>query len=451
MEKTEALDKLRTIGQEHVLKHADSLTSAKQIDLYKQIESINIPTFRIQQELLLAHKPHYINALKPFQNFASIGNGKDLRAGKELIAAGKVGCLVVAGGQGTRLHFEGPKGMFRVSLIKKKSLFQLLAEKVVAAEKQAGRSLPLAIMTSSLNHIETIEFFKKHSFFGLEKEQISFFSQGMLPALTQKGDLFLEKAHCIAMVPDGNGSSLKYFWGEGLWEEWYKRGVRYLNYILIDNPLADPFDAELMGYHYNQGAEVTVKCTPRKDPLEKEGILVIHENKVKVIEYFEFPEKEKNATSNGGSLKHLCANLSLFIFQMDFIKNVVKKDIPLHMAHKSVRMLLADGQSVLPPKPNAWKFEEFIFDVLPLAEKVSALLYPREICFAPLKNSSGANSLETVQAALLARDRQVFSEITGRTPPLFPFELSQEFYYPTSELLQKWKGKGPPTTSYIEA
>ena len=138
MGKAEAYEKLRTIGQEHIFKYFDELTNSKQNELCKQIESINISTFRAQQQQLLAHKNQPINTLEPFQDFASIGNDKDFEVGKELIAAGKVGCLIVAGGQGTRLRFEGPKGMFPLSLIKKKSLFQLLAEKTAAAGKQAG-------------------------------------------------------------------------------------------------------------------------------------------------------------------------------------------------------------------------------------------------------------------------------------------------------------------------
>lgn len=450
MEKTKAFEELRNLGQEGILNYFDSLTKEQQSQLYKQIESIDIHTFQIQQHMLLFRQSFCIKNFEPYKNFAVAGNSKDFNVGKELIAAGKVGCLVVAGGQGTRLRFEGPKGIFPVSLIKNKSLFQLLAEKVVAAGKQAGRTLPLAVMTSPINHVETVVFFEKNNFFGLEKEQISFFSQSMLPMLSEKGDLFLEERDRIAMGPDGNGSSLNHFWKQGLWEAWFKQGVHYLNYILIDNPLADPFDAELIGYHHNQGSQVTVKCTPRKDPFEKEGILVTHENKVKVIEYSEFPENEKHSTNSDGSLKHICANLSMFVFQMDFIKKAVKENIPLHMAHKAVKMLLADGRSTQSPEPNAWKFEKFIFDVLPLAEKVGALLYPRNRCFAPLKNSIGTNSIETVQAALLANDREVFFEITGKIPPSFPFELSQEFYYPTPELLQKWKMQELPRTDYIE-
>ena len=450
MEKTKALDELKILGQEHILNNVSHLTIDQQNELYKQIESIDIPTFQIQQRMLLSPQHFSINSIEPYNNFAVAGSHKDFNTGKELIAAGKVGCLVVAGGQGTRLRLEGPKGMFPVSLIKNKSLFQLLAEKVAAAGKQAGRILPLAVLTSPLNHVETVAFFRKHSLFGLEEKQISFFSQSMLPMLTEKGDLFLEERDRIAMGPDGNGSSLNHFWTKGLWEEWFKRGVSYLNYILIDNPLADPFDAELIGHHHNSGSQVTVKCTPRKDPSEKEGILVIHENKVKVIEYSELPENEKHSRNNDGSLKHVCANLSFFVFQMDFIKKAIKQEIPLHMAHKAVKMLLPDGRSIQPSEPNAWKFEKFIFDVLPLAERVGALLYPRDMCFAPLKNSNGANSLETVRAALLARDKQVFFEITGRTPPSFPFELSQDFYYPTPELLQKWKTEEFPPTNYIE-
>lgn len=450
MDKTTAFEKLRSIGQQHLLEYFDRISDSQQELLLAQIEGLNIPHLRIQQQMLMRspHAPYRF--LDPFRDFDNIDSSENIDLGKRLISEGKVGCLIVAGGQGTRLRFNGPKGMFPVTVIKEKSLFQLFAEKVLAAGNQANRLLPLAVMTSPQNHEQTIHLFKEHQYFGLSEGQVRFFCQEMLPLLDHDGKMFLDTPWHIAMGPNGNGSSLRHFVDSGIWEEWYQQGVRYLNYVLIDNPLADPFDAELFGYQHKQGADVVVKCTPRRDSQEKVGILIKHEDKVKVIEYSELPEEERTGTLEDGSLKHVCANLSLFSFSMDFVKTAAKTQIPLHVAHKAVKTLTAEGSTIQAKEPNAWKFEEFIFDILPLALKVKALLYPREECFAPLKNAEGDASLSTVHAALQARDRQQFQKISEAEPPDRPFELSQQFYYPTPELLEKWKGMTLPKEEYIQ-
>lgn len=450
MDKTAAREKLRSIGQKHVFVHFDTLTALQQGELIAQVDALNIPTLRQQQQMLVSSPQQTVRLLDPLQEFSTIGNPENIKAGKKLIAEGKVGCLVVAGGQGTRLRFDGPKGIFPVSVIKKKSLFQLLAEKVLAAGKQVGRQLPLAVMTSPQNHERTLHFFEEHQNFGLDREQLTIFCQGMLPLLNPQGNLFLDQPHHIAVGPDGNGSSLKHFVMQGIWEKWYDRGVRFLNFVLIDNPLADPFDAELVGFHHHRGADVVAKCTPRLHSEEKVGILIRHEDKARVIEYSELPEEECTATLEDGSLKHACANLSLFSFSMDFIHGAAKAQMPFHLAKKAVKYLTPEGKTMQAEEPNACKFEAFIFDVLPLALKVQALLYPREQCFAPLKNAQGEASIVTVQAALQYRDREIIKAITGAEPPTHPFELAQEFYYPTEDFLENWKRKPLAEETYIE-
>ncbi len=436
VKKDNALEKLRLIGQQHIFHDFEGLI--------QQVESINIPTFRLQQQMLLKHGHKAPGFLDVFEKITLSGDENIASIGQEQIKEGKVGCLIVAGGMGTRLQFNGPKGMYPISLINQKTLFQLVAEKTLAAGHQAGRDLSIAIMTSPLNHIETVRYFEENDYFGLHKDQIDFFSQEMLPLLDHSGNLFLDQIDHLAVGPDGNGGSLQQFVNVGIWKKWYENGIRYLNFTLIDNPLADPFDAELIGFHHFEGVDVVMKCTARQNPRENVGVLIEMEDKVHVIEYSELPEAERIATDEKGRLKHIAANLSLFSFSMDFIKQISKEPLPLHIAHKTVECL-----GVKPKALNAWKFEKFIFDVLPLAMSVRALLYPREACFAPLKNDVGDDSPATVRDALQKRDRAVFAELTGKEPPQRRFELDPAFYYPTDEMRVKWKGKELPPEEYI--
>ncbi len=450
MEKEGSLEKLHSISQQHIFNYFEKGDTEQQKRLIEQIQAINIPTFRMQQQMLLKHPHHTPRFLDPFDKITYSGNPELVLAGKKIIQEGKVGCLIVAGGMGTRLNFDGPKGIFPISVIKEKSIFQLLAEKTLAAGKQCNRSLSIALMTSPLNHQQTIDFFELHNFFGLDRAQIDFFCQDMLPFLDPEGNLFLDRIDHLAVGPDGNGTALQHFVKSGIWKKWYAKGVRYLNFVLIDNLLADPFDEELAGFHHSEGVDIVIKCTSRQDPTENVGIIIEQEDKVRVIEYSELPEAERIATDSQGNLKHIAANLSLFSFSMDFIHKHANEPLPLHLAHKKVDYLNKDGVITKSQTPNAWKFEKFIFDILPLAWSIKALLYPREVCFAPLKNDKGADNPEAVRAALQHRDRLQFKKITGITPSERPFELDQAFYYPTPELIKKWKGKELPQNPYID-
>jgi len=449
MRKEDVYEKLREIGQQHLLAYFDTLSIENQRNFLQQVEALHIPTLRQQQQLLL-NKPALSGQFSPFLDVAHAGNAENVELGKQLLSEGRAGCLLIAGGQGTRLRYDGPKGCYPVSLIRKKSLFQLFAEKVAAAGKQVGRKLPLAIMTSPLNHERTLAFFSKNQNFGLETGQLFFFCQKMLPCLDDRGNLFLEKPYQLAMAPDGNGLSLKRFVHEGIWKQWYDQGIRYLTSVLVDNPLADPFDAELIGFHHRRRAQVVAKCTWRDDPDEKVGVLLRRDNQVNVIEYSELPEEERKQTLENGTLKYACANLSLFSFHMDFVEKIANlESLPLHVARKSISCLTSQKDTVQPRTPNAYAFEFFIFDVLPHASKVEALLYPRRQCFSPLKSIEGDASIETVQRDLQERDRQIISEITGTATPNEAFELSQDFYYPTEELLQRWRGRSLAKGGYI--
>jgi UDP-N-acetylglucosamine/UDP-N-acetylgalactosamine diphosphorylase len=442
-----AKDKLEKIGQEHLLRYWDKLSQNDKEQLLTQISSLDIKTFQIQQKLLQNQQKDNFEHIEPFQDFEPAGSAADRKTGFELIKAGKVGCLLIAGGQGTRLRINGPKGLFPISPIKHKSLFQIFAEKVVAASKQAGCLLPLAIMTSPLNHEETVRFFKSHGNFGLKDEQLSFFFQKMLPLLDKNGNLFLEEQGKISFGPDGNGSSLKSFVESGIWDNWNQRGIKSLNYVLVDNPLADPYDTELVGFHQRNGGEVIIKCILRNDPFEKLGVLAQDQGKICVVEYSEIPKDKQTATKKDGKLLFPCGSISLFSFDMNFVKLAASNShkMPLHSAFKASAYVDEAGLPHQSKQPNAWKFETFIFDCLPFAKRVKALTFSREDCFAPLKNFEGNDSPEQVQKALLQQAKKIFSKVTGKNPPSYPFELSQEFYYPTPDLISRWKEKNTPT------
>ncbi len=284
--------------------------------------------------------------VEPWGEYTLAGSAEDQRLGETLLAEEKMGCIVLAGGQGTRLGAGRPKGTLPV--FDGKSLFQLLAER-------AGNR-PLAIMTSPANHEETLQFFEQHDHFGLE--DLTFFQQRELPLLDRQGNPFLKKGK-LAMGPNGNGEVMRQFCQSGLWDKWKGRGVEYLSIVPIDNPLADPFDSELLGFAHRKKAELVIKSIFAAESHHPVGILGRLEGRLCVVEYSEL---------KGEPPKGALANLSLYCVSMAHAKQVSQKELPLHMVDR-----------------GAWKFETFIFDLWDYAE---VLVYPKRGCFAPIKTAA---------------------------------------------------------------
>ncbi len=439
-----AYEQFSAHGQKHLFDDWQALTAEQQENLLTSLSAIDLPTLAAQQEYLKDVRPQEKSdkSFAPFNEYVSSGSPSLQLLGRELVANGKVGCLLVAGGQGSRLGYALPKGTYPISPIKEKSLFQLVAEKVAAASLQAGRLLPLAIMTSPENHSATVSFFQTHNLFGLDPAQIDFFTQAELPFLDDNGLLMRHPNGAIVKGPDGNGCSLKAFADSGIAAKWQQIGISIVNYILVDNPLADPFDFELAAFHHAEKCQVTIKCIERNSPQESVGMLVANDDGLgcQIVEYSEMSDSERQVTADDGQLKHRLANISLFTFDIDFLINdAYSEPLPWHLAHKAS----------YPTGPKGWKFETFIFDLLPRASKVKAVLYPRSQTFAPLKNSTGADSPESVKQALVLRDRQILEAICGSPVGEETIELSPQFYYPTTQLLSSWKGKMGPFEGFI--
>lgn len=380
-------------------------------------------------------KPYFSHLdVSPFNEGKKAGDPKLIEIGKQVLEKGLCGCLLLAGGQGTRLGLEGPKGTFPITLIRKKSLFQLFAEKVKAASRLFKRDLPLAIMTSPLNDAKTKQFFEDHNFFNLNPNQVFFFSQSMLPLLDSSMKLFYSDKNQIAMGPDGNGSLFSCFVKQKVFEKWRALNVRYVNTTLIDNPLADPFDFEALGLLAHSKSQVVLKSCTRKYKEEKVGVILSQEGKPIVVEYNELPNDLEFS-------KEPLANLSLFAFEMDFLESASSIKLPLHRAIKKSNVYDGKNEQPLLEKQNIFKYEKYLFDILPYSKKTSVLVYPREEVFSPLKQITGEDSVETVQRDLLKKEQKLYEKVSLLKAPETPFELDPQFYYPTEELLKKWKKK----------
>ncbi len=395
-------------GQSHVLRFWDRLDPGERDELLADIESIPWelvdglidshvlakPQWRVPENLA----PATVHPQPPTPEQESLYE-QARSAGRGLIAAGKVAAFTVAGGQGTRLGYDGPKGAVAVTPVGDRTLFELFAGAVKAARLKYGATIPWYVMTSRVNHEQTQAFMHDHDFFGLPEADVCLFSQGMLPAFDLGGKLMLEAPHRLALAPDGHGGSLKALVVSGALEDMRSRGVEIVSYFQVDNPLVKPFDPLFVGLHRVTGSQMSTKVTAKADDHERVGNVCLHDGQVMVVEYSDFPEACAVARNEDGRRRFDAGNLAMHLLDVDFVDRVIDRSfqLPFRRAEKAVAHVDETGSVVPPTGPNAVKLETFVFDVLPLAKRPLVLAVERAEEFSPVKNATGVDSLESSQ------------------------------------------------------
>src|SRR5262245_3033596 len=440
--------RLKKFGQDHVLTFWNQLDDTQRHELVAQLQLLNLEELRA----LYAKKdaPHGLPSAERIQPIAraddAAENDKLKRLADDTYRAGQVAILVVAGGQGSRLGFEHPKGMFPVGPVSNKSLFQIHAEKVLALRRRYGKPIPYLVMTSPATHDETVDYFEEKKHFGLPRDEVWFFCQGTMPALDlQTGRLLLEEPGCLFLSPNGHGGTLTGLADSGLLDRLRGRGVRHIYYFQVDNPLGRIGDPAFLGKHIAERAEVSSKVIPKNAAEEKLGLFVLVDGRLTIIEYSDIPQAMARATDTEGRLHLWAGNPAIHIFDIEFLERVTRGEqrIPWHVAKKKVECLDAQGNLIQPKTENALKFEMFIFDVLPLAERWTIVPTTRRTEFEPLKNATGADSPESVRRALIALAGDWLEQAGVKVPrdaqgqPAFPLEISPLYAVDAAELANK--------------
>lgn len=396
---------LKQFGQDHLLLGYDDLTPAEQAAFARQIEEIDFA--RLQT--LYSGKDAPAVALSedrvrpiPVEQASAIGEATT-QLGHDALNRGEVAVLLVAGGQGSRLGFEKPKGMFPIGPVTDKSLFQIHAEKVLALSRKYGKPIPFLIMTSSATHDETVAFFKQNRSFGLPESEVYYFRQGTMPALDlETGQVLLERPGVIFASPNGHGGTLAALADSGLLEILRFRGFRHLFYFQVDNPLVNICDPRFLGRHVETRSQASSKAIAKAFADEKMGVFALLDGKCTIIEYSDMPQELKHAKNEQGELLHRAGSPAIHLFDLAFLAELTQKGagLPFHLARKKVPHVNANGLPVQPQTENALKFEMFIFDALPMAERWLVLESPRSEEFAPVKNAEGVDSPQTCKQAL---------------------------------------------------
>jgi len=392
----EVMDIINKYNNEHILYFWDELNENERNNLIHELKSIDFDKLNEYYNYYLNQKnkvitvdpTDYLSIEQKYQ----INGLKDL--GIDALKKNKVGFLTVAGGQGSRLGYEHPKGCFPVSTVKKKSLFQVFAEKIKFYSNYYDNDFNWYIMTSEYNYQETIDFFKHHKYFGLKENQVIFYKQGMLPSLTLDGKLILKDKSSIFRNPDGHGGILKALLKKGLLDEMQDKGIEYLSYFQVDNPLVDMADPYYIGYHIKEKSEVSSKVIPKLYPEERLGAICKMDGINGVIEYSDLPKDKMYEKNENGVLKYLMGSIAIHIFNVDFLIHFTRI-MPIHFAKKKIRGYKMDNGRLILSETEGIKFETFVFDSIPYAKKSVFFETERESEFFPLKNKTGIDSIET--------------------------------------------------------
>jgi UDP-N-acetylglucosamine/UDP-N-acetylgalactosamine diphosphorylase len=397
-------------GQGHVFAYFDQLSADQQRSLAEQAAQIDLDELADLNTSLVKNAGQAkddFEGLSPAPYVALPENGGDkaqwtamAQKGEAALQAGRVAAFVVAGGQGTRLGYDGPKGTFPASAVRQATLFQLFAEKLLFAQRRYGKPIHWFIMTSILNHEATVSFFEEHQYFGLEAANVHCFRQGLMPAVDQQGKILLEGRGTIAMSPDGHGGSLRALVKSGAVDKMKSLGIDILSYFQVDNPLVKPLDPAFIGFHLESGSEMSSKMLPKAYAQEKVGNFCQRDGKVCVIEYSDLPEALASQTDAAGKLSFIAGSIAIHMIDREFIQRVGDPKsslrLPFHRANKKIAVYQPEtGKSVKPNAPNGIKFEMFVFDALPFARNAIIIETARQDDFSPIKNAEGVDSPAT--------------------------------------------------------
>lgn len=455
-------DRLAQQGQDHLLSRSADLARAELDKIVRQIQGID---FDLLKKLHAQSQQHSVELdASSIEVVDAVGlprtsvdrqrRARAAAAGLEVLLRGRVAAVLVAGGQGSRLGFDAPKGMFSIGPVTGATLFQIHAEKILARSRQSGHTIPWYIMTSPTNDAQTREFFEAHDYFGLPVDSVKFFTQGTMPAIDQAtGRVLLDQNGNVFLSPDGHGGTLTAMRKEGVLDDMARRGCDIVFYFQVDNPFIDVLEPSFLGHHVTEQADVSLKVIRKEHPKEKLGLVVRYNGRPTIIEYSDLPDELAHRRTTEGELEFWTGSIAIHVFRREFLERITRSDagLPFHFAKKKVPYLNEAGQWIEPAEPNAVKFERFIFDCLPLAERVAVVETSRVEEYEPVKNSEGEHSPSIVRRAITRKAARWLAQCEIEVPrdteghPLFDLEITPLAGLSPDEFLRRLKDRSPVT------
>ncbi len=451
--------KLAHYNQQHLLQFWNDLSQDEQKSLARQIDDIDFEMLSV----LIAGKDDKID----FETLASTaesppsvradGSGAAWTAaeakqrGEEALRAGEVGAILVAGGQGTRLGFDLPKGMFPVGPVSNRTLFQIFADRLLAIGNAYGSAIPFYIMTSDATDAATREYFAENNYLGMSQDDVIIFRQGTMPAVdAESGHVLMASTSSLALSPDGHGGTVRALERNGCLADAKKRGLKQLSYFQVDNPLVNVCDPTLIGHHLLSGSEMTTQVIRKRFAMEKVGNIALAGGVVQVIEYSDLPKSAAERVDENGQLILWAGSIGVHVIDVDFLVDASENAsaLPFHRALKKVPYVDAHKNLISPAQPNAVKFEKFIFDLLPSAKNAFVVEVLPSEGFAPVKNADGAenDTPKLAREAMVSQHRRWLEAAGATVAEGVQVEINPQFSLTPEQLAEKI----PPNLS-IEA
>ena len=328
------------------------------------------------------------------------GKEKFRKLGLDAIRAGKVGAVLLAGGQGTRLGLDKPKGTLNIGVDRELYLFEQLFRNLMDVTDQAEAYVPMYIMTSNINHDDTVNFFEEHAYFGYPKDYVKFFVQEMVPACDYEGHVYMESDTEVAMSPNGNGGWFGSMVKAGLLEDIHARGIEWINVFAVDNCLQRIADPLFIGATIDSGCESGAKVVRKAAPDEKVGVLCTEDGRPSIAEYYEMTEEMATARKENGDLLYGFGVILNYLFSEKKLEEIADANMPIHVVEKKIPHVDAEGNPIKPEQPNGYKFETLVLDMVHMMKDCIPYEVVREREFAPIKNLHGVDSLDSARELL---------------------------------------------------
>lgn len=392
---------LKEHNQEHIFEAYKKLDEKGKEKLIAQIEKIDWSILAMAGHEELAQERGKLVPLSALEVPEIEKNrAKYEQVGLDAIKAGKVGAVLLAGGQGTRLGFDGPKGKYNIGITKEMYIFERLIRNLQDVTDKVGCFVPLYIMTSDKNHNETTAFFEEKDYFGYPKDFVKFFKQEMAPSVDFNGKLFMEAPDSLSLSPNGNGGWFYSMAVTGVLNDVKVRGVEWLNIFAVDNVLQRIADPVFVGATLDSGRVSGAKVVRKADPEEKIGVLCLEDGKPSIVEYYEMTEEIINSREANGELSYNFGVILNYLFRVDQLEEISSKKMPVHVVEKKIPYLDENGVLIKPESPNGYKFELLVLDMIHLFENCLSYEVVRDYEFAPIKNKTGVDSVESARALL---------------------------------------------------
>lgn len=394
----EAKVKSAGAGQEHLLQYFDELDEAQQTGLLNQIEALDLSLLDLIKDGVKEVPKGKLAPLGAV-TLDEIREKKDTykKRGLEAIRQCQVGAVLLAGGQGTRLGLDKPKGMLNVGIHKELYLFEQLVNNLMEVVKEADAWVPLFVMTSEKNNADTVAFFKEKDYFGYNKDYVFFFVQEMAPSVGYDGKILMEAKDRLSTSPNGNGGWFSSLVKAGLLDKINELGVKFLNVFAVDNVLQKMADPVFVGATLEAGAVCGSKVVAKADPNERVGVLCLEDGRPSIVEYYEMTDEIIHSRDDKGNLLYNYGVILNYLFDVKTLTDILNRSMPTHVVEKKIPYINEKAELVKPQEPNGYKFETLVLDMIHMMDNCLSFEVEREHEFAPIKNATGVDSLESAR------------------------------------------------------